>query len=273
MDDRRRWWWLWRRRWWRRRWWWRRRRWRRRSWSVRGRWWRRRRRWRSLDPLFRRRALGRHARHGVVPGSWVLAAPAARVLARSCPRSLVLVSRRRPLRALARSRSAGLAGRGHRGAVGDRNRCRSAPELGGSSPDHTGASRVLALVDDRLDTGKLDDDLLRSLGQADRGPVDDRWQRNREPARRQGRYRHENERSQEDELVPAPHRLRGHRDGPHVQGRGLLPQHQSQLAPRGSFRSPPFWGCPAVSAPGRLPPRAPARSTRPPPRARPGRMT
>jgi len=86
--------------------------------------------------------------------------------------------------------------------------------------------RLSALVrDDRLKARQLHDDRLRTRGEARGDLVDERRDRHREPARRQDRHGQEDERPEQDQLLPA------FDDGPRVDCESALPQHQRLTIP------------------------------------------
>ena len=76
-------------------------------------------------------------------------------------------------------------------------------ELCGRARDHSGVQVFAGIRDDCIEAGQANDDLLRARGQAGRDLVDERRDRDGEPARSQNRYRQEDERSENEQLLPA----------------------------------------------------------------------
>ena len=98
-------------------------------------------------------------------------------------------------------------------------------ELGCGASDLTDARCPAARRRHGVEAGQLSNDLLRTSSQVNCDAVDDRRQGNSEPACRESRHRQDDERSQKDELLPAPDRRRIDQAGPHVECRRTVPQH------------------------------------------------
>jgi hypothetical protein len=94
-------------------------------------------------------------------------------------------------------------------------------ELCGRASDHSGVHSFAGIGDDCVEAGQPNNDLLRVRGQAGRDLVDERGDRNGEPARSQNRNGQEEERSENEQLRPA---VGG---GPCVGWGSALPQHFS----------------------------------------------